>query len=107
MPEIEIVPPTLTAAAGPLHEAATLLRALADDRSGVEHLGDGSPDPALREALRAFVKAWELALWDLASHAGSLADELRRCAQDYVQVDDALAREAHLITRDAGWRDIR
>ena len=107
MPDIEIVPPTLTAAAGPLREAALLLTALANDRTALEHLGDGSPDVVLREALRGFVETWELALWDLASRAGGLADELRRCAQDYVQVDGALARVVPTATRDTGWRDIR
>lgn len=107
MPDIEIVPPSLTAAAGPLHDAATLLTSLANDRTGLEQLANGSPDEAFRTALREFVEAWELVLWDLASHADGLADELRRCAEDYVEADNELARGAAALTPDWGWHGLR
>lgn len=93
MPDLELVPPSLTAAAGPLREAGLLLKALADGRQGLEHLGDGSPDPGLRAALRGFVEAWELTLWDLSSQAICLSDELRRCAEDYRLADSSLAAD--------------
>jgi|GEM_PF-4641887 len=93
MPDLQLLPPSLTAAAGPLREAGLLLRALADDRRGLEHLGDGRPDPAVRAALRAFVEAWELALWDLSARTLSLSDDLRRCAENYALADSGLGRD--------------
>ena len=105
MPDIEILPSTLTAAAGPLHDTAQLLSALADDRRGLEHLGLGSPSADLRAALCELVETWELVLWDVASQARGLADELRRCAEDFAQVDNALA---HGVAAPAGgWRPLR
>lgn len=106
MPDLEIVPPSLTAAAGPLHEAALLLQALADDRAGMEHLADGSPDVDLRRAVRELVETWELVLWSLASDASSLAADLSRCAQDYLEADRTLAGSVPIAATPA-WRDIR
>lgn len=93
VPDVELVPPDLTAAAGPLREAELLLKALADDRRGLEHLGEGSPGASFREALRKFIEAWEATLWTLSSRAGSLSDTLRRCAEEFAMVDESLARE--------------
>ena len=93
MPDLQLLPPSLTASAGPLREAGLLLRALADDRRGLEHLGDGSPDPAVRTALRSFIETWELALWDLSARTLTLSDDLRRCAEDYALADSGLGRD--------------
>lgn len=93
MPDLQLLPPSLTAAAGPLREAGLLLQALADDRRGLEHLGGGSPDPAVRTALRSFIEAWELALWDLSARMLTLSDDLRRCAENYALADSGLGHD--------------
>lgn len=92
MPAIEVVPPELTAAAGPLREVGRTLRALADDRTGMERFADGSPSAELRDALRAFVERWELLLWQVGGDADNLANLLRWAAEDYARLDDVLAR---------------
>lgn len=93
MPDLQVVPPELIAAALPLHEAAGMLAALADDRAGMEQLGEGSPSQSLRAALGLFLERWGQVAWELSSDADWLAELLRRAAETYGAADRALARD--------------
>ncbi|MCW2601523.1 MAG: hypothetical protein JWM02_3352 [Frankiales bacterium] len=85
-------PPELTAAAVPLRRVGELLRALSDDRRGLEHFTDSSPSAEVRRAFVEFVERWELVLWSVGGTARSLSDELRRAAEDYVGSEADLER---------------
>lgn len=93
MPDLYACPPELTAASGPLAVAGQSLRAVANDRPGIEHLADGSPSPAVAEAISSFIERWELVLWDLGGDALALADGLRNAASRYADADRRLAQE--------------
>lgn len=97
-------PPELTAASRPLLRTKELLRKLSDDKHGVERLAERGPDPRVHAALEQFVEKWDLALWKLSGTAGSLGDELRRCAEDYVGSEADLSRRMQLARGDhEGW----
>lgn len=93
MSDLEVWPAELTAAAAPLREAGRVLRALADDWEGVNHLADGSPSATLRVALQGFVAGWELLLWSVGGKALALSGTLEQAAAGYALVDDGLGRE--------------
>jgi len=93
VPDLQVVPPELMAAAVPLHEAAGMLAALADDRAGMEQLAEGSPSATLRAALSRFLERWGQVAWELSSDADWLAELLRRAAETYSAADGALAQD--------------
>jgi len=93
VPDLQVVPPELIAAASPLHDVAGMLDALADDRAGMEQLGEGSPSALLRSALGRFLERWGQVAWELSSDADWLAELLRRAAETYSAADRALARD--------------
>lgn len=97
-------PPELTDASRPLLRTKQLLRSLSDDKRGLERLADRGPAPEVAEAFRHFVESWDLALWKISGTAGSLGDELRRCAEDYVNSEADLSRRLQLARGDhEGW----
>jgi hypothetical protein len=97
-------PPELTDAAVPLRRTGDLLRALSDDHRGLEHLADSSPSTAVRGAVVTFVERWELVLWSVGGRARSLADDLRRAAEDYRGSEADLQRRLLLEPDHEGWR---
>lgn len=85
--QIEVVPPELTAAAGPLHQAQDVLRGLADDRAGLERFCSGSPNPIVHRALQSYIETVELAVWQVGGEAGTLAHLLKLAAQEYTAAE--------------------
>ncbi len=97
-------PPELTAAARPLLRTEEVLRKVSDDKRGVERLGERGPSAEVHEALRSFMERWDLALWKVSGTAGSLGDELRRCAEEYIGTEGDLSRKLALTWHDhKGW----
>ena len=83
-------PPELTDAAGPLDVVHRLLRALADDSSGVSRFGDHVPSAAVRDALARFLHAYAGTAYALSVTAGDLAYNLRLAAESYRGTEQAL-----------------
>jgi len=90
---VDVVPPELTAAAGPLQQAGQLLRGLAEDRPGLERLAAGSPNPAVRRALQAYIETVEL-----GGDANNLAHLLRLAAQEYTANEREQQRRFAAVT---------
>lgn len=99
MPEIEVLPPELTAAAAPLRRAAAALHQVADHRRGLVHLVEASPSPRLVEAFQAFLGRWELVVWSAAVDAGHLGTDVAGAAAAYVAHESALVRSARGAAR--------
>jgi hypothetical protein len=95
---VDVVPPELTAAAGPLQQAGQLLRGLAEDRPGLERLAAGSPNPAVRRALQAYIETVELVVWELGGDANNLAHLLRLAAQEYTANEREQQRRFAAVT---------
>lgn len=83
-------PPALTDAAGPLDVVHRLLRALADDHSGVTRFCDTSPSPDVRDVVDRFLRVYAGTAFELAATAGDLAYNLRLAAESYRGTEQAL-----------------
>jgi hypothetical protein len=100
LPYSQWCPPELTAAAKPLLATGSLLKALADDRRGLERFADSVPSEAVRAAFAAFVERWELVIWDASGTAHSLGQNLQWAAEDYERSEAGIARRLQLDNSD-------
>lgn len=99
-------PPDITNAAVPLRATGTLLRELAEDARGIEHLAVTAPSVLVQQALTEFVERWELVLWSVGGQAQSLGQLLTWAAEDYRGTEEELARQLRESGDFAG-RDVR
>jgi len=90
VPEIEVLPPELTAAAAPLRRAAEALLDVADHRRRLVDLVEASPSPRLVAAFRAFLASWELTVWSAAEDAGRVGRDVAGAGASYVAHESAL-----------------
>ena len=87
-PYQQFCPPALTDAAGPLDVTKRLLRAVADDHTGLAALADTGP--AVHTALDRFLSAYAGSAYELSVTAADLAYNLRLAAQSYRGTEQAL-----------------
>lgn len=97
MPTIRVLPADLLAAAEPLRVASVALRALADQRRRLLDLASAAPSELVRAALGDFVRAGELAVWDLSEALSWLSTHLREAEDWYRTTEDAVARSLPVL----------
>jgi hypothetical protein len=103
VPEIEVLPRELMAAAEPLRRAADSLDDVANSRRGLTGLIEASPSTRLIEAFRSFLAAWELVVWSAADDAAGFAGQVEQAGWYYAARETALARGIPDVTP---WADM-
>ncbi len=97
MSTVQVLPADLLAAAGPLRAAAVALRELADQRRRLLDLAGAAPSDLVRTAVGEFVRAGELAVWDLSETLLWLSEHLQQAESWYRTTEDAVARSLPVL----------
>lgn len=95
---IEVLPPELAAASGPLRVAAAALASIAVSRRPLLDLLASVPTQELREAAGECLRAYELSTWELSEETEWLAQRLTDAAGHYASRGRAVAEAIPVLT---------